>query len=160
MKRLTMILAATLIAVLGAGTAMAQNPHFLSASATGPNANGSLTCKFKIAGLGSNETATITCSANADAIYGCENNAGNFPNAANKQELTGTVSASGQFTSGMNGQISNTLTLGPPASTLSCPSGQTRVLCSVSYTDVQVSGAGDTKSISGTFSRTYFPSCL
>jgi hypothetical protein len=73
-----------------------------------------------------------------------------------KQEVSGPVSASGQFTSGKNGQITGSLTLMPPPSTLDCPGGQREVLASVSYTNVQVSGGGDTESIPGTFSRVFF----
>ena len=102
----------------------------------------------------------MTTTADATAVYACQNNAGNFPNAANKQQVSGPVSASGDFTSGQNGQITGSLTLMPPTSTLVCPSGQTRVLASVSYTNVSVSGGGDTESIPGTFSRVFFPQAL
>ena len=44
----------------------------------------------------------------------------------------------------------------PPASTLDCPGGQHEVLARVSYMNVQVSGGGETESIPGTFSRTFF----
>ena len=146
-----------LVTALAAVPALAQNPHFISASASGPADNGNLTVNFKIAGLGANETITVTTTADATAVYACQNNAGNFPNAANKQQVSGPVSASGAFTSGQNGQITGSLTLREPTSTLVCPSGQTRVLASVSYTDVEVSGGGDTESIPGTFSRVFFP---
>ena len=139
-----------------AGVALAQNPHFLRASASGPAANGNLAVNFKIAGLGANETITVTASANATAVYACQNNGGNFPSDPKKTTVSGPVSASGQFTSGQNGQITGSLTLSPPPTTLTCPSGQHRVLVSVSYSNVQVSGGGDTASIPGTFSRTFF----
>ena len=58
--------------------------------------------------------------------------------------MSGPVSASGDFTSGKNGSITGSLTLSPPPSTLDCPGGQREVLASVSYTNVQVSGGGDT----------------
>ncbi len=70
--------------------------------------------------------------------------------------MSGPVSASGEFTSGKNGQITGSLTLMPPSTTLTCPGGQHVVLVSVSYTNVQVSGGGDTAPIPGTFSRTFF----
>lgn len=156
----TRILAA--VAVLGvflatASIAAAQNPHFIRASASGPNANGNLTVNFKIAGLGDNVTTTVTASADATAVYACRNNGGNFPSDPKKQEVSGPVSASGQFTSGRNGQITGSLTLTPPPSTLDCPPGQREVLVSVTYTNVQVSqpDAG-AQSIPGTFSRTFF----
>lgn len=147
---------AVLAVVLTATAALADNPHFIRASASGPNASGNLAVNFKIAGLGDNVTITVTASANATAVYACQNNGGNFPSDPKKTEVSGPVSASGQFTSGKNGQITGSLTLSPPATTLSCPPGQHRVLVSVSYTNVQVSGGGDTASIAGTFSRTFF----
>jgi len=145
------------LVALMAPAALAASPHFISASASGPNASGSLTVPFKIAGLGANETITVTATADATAVYACQNNAGNFPNAANKQQVSGPVSDSGQFTSGKNGQITGSLTLSPPPSTLNCPSGQHEVLASVSYTNVQISATGvGAESIPGTFSRTFF----
>jgi len=89
-------------------------------------------------------------------VYACQNNGGNFPNDPKKTTVSGPVTASGDFTSGKNGQITGSLTLSPPATTLTCPSGQHVVLVSVSYTNVQVSGGGDTAAIPGTFSRTFF----
>src|SRR5215217_2088372 len=158
MRRLVMLCLSLLLLVsLTAQAVFAQNPHFLRASASGPNNAGNLTVSFKIAGLGSNETITVTASANATAVYACRNNGGNFPSDPKKQTVSGPVSASGDFTSGQNGQITGSLTLSPPANTtLTCPGGQRVVLVSVSYTNVQVSGGGDTASIPGTFSRTFF----
>jgi hypothetical protein len=89
-------------------------------------------------------------------VYACQNNGGNFPADPKKTTVSGPVSASGDFTSGKNGQVTGSLTLSPPATTLTCPSGQHVVLVSVSYTNVQVSGGGDTATIPGTFSRTFF----
>ena len=149
-----------LVVALAAVPALAANPHFINASASGPDANGDLLVNFKFAGLGANETITVTATADATAVYACQNNAGNFPNAANKQQVSGPVSASGDFTSGQNGQITDSLTLEPPSSTLMCPAGQTRVLASVSYTNVTISGGGDTETIPGTFSRVFFPAAL
>jgi hypothetical protein len=145
-----------LVALAFAATALAANPHFIQASASGPNAQGNLSVNFKIAGLGANETITVTATADGTALYACQNNGGNFPSDPKKQTVSGPVSASGSFTSGQNGQITGSLTLSPPASTLTCPGGQHVVLASVSYTNVAVSGGGDTESIPGTFSRTFF----
>jgi hypothetical protein len=157
-KSLRLILVASTALVVFAFTAvaLAQNPHFIRASASGPAANGNLSVNFKIAGLGDNVTLTVTASADATAVYACRNNGGNFPADPKKQEVSGPVSASGQFTSGRNGQITGSLTLMPPATTLSCPPGQRIVLVSVTYTNVQVSGGGATESIPGSFSRTFF----
>jgi hypothetical protein len=158
MRRLTVALGATVGALLlFASTATAASPHFVRASASGPSTSGQLTVNFKIAGLGDTVTTTVTASADATALYACQNNGGNFPADPKKQQVSGPVSASGDFTSGKNGQITGSLTLSPPASTLDCPNGQHEVLASVSYTNVAVSepNAG-TEAIPGTFSRTFF----
>ena len=161
MKRKLLFLGAVMIAALTfTVAAFAASPHFINASATGPNDNGTLTVNFKIAGLGDTVTTTVTAAADGTATYGCLNAGGNFPNAANKQQVSGPVSASGEFTAGKNGQITGSLTLSPPTSTLVCPGGQTRVLCAVSYTNVSVTeSAAGTEVILGTFSRVYFPAC-
>ncbi len=152
-----------MLALVGfmATNARAQNPHFLNCSASGVNSDGSLNVCFKIAGLGSNQTLTVTASAHADAIYGCLNRGEQCPNAANKVEVQADVSASGTFTSGKNGQITACLTVDPPPSTLTCPNGQRLVLVSVSYTNVSVSapGAGSCDTSPGTFSANFFPNC-
>ncbi|MGH3465949.1 MAG: hypothetical protein ACRDP9_31140, partial [Kribbellaceae bacterium] len=98
----------------------------------------------------------ITTTADATALFACQNNGGNFPSDPKKQLVSGPVSASDDFTSGKNGSVSGSLTLSPPASTLVCPGGQRVVLANVSYTNVQIAGGGDVASIPGTFSRTFF----
>jgi hypothetical protein len=149
--------AALIALLLAAAVAVAVSPHFVRASASGPNNAGNLIVNFKIAGLGDNVTLTVTASADATAVYACRNNGNNFPSDPKKQEVSGPVSASGDFTSGKNGQITDSLTLNPPPTTLDCPPGQKVVLVSVSYTNVAVSAPGaGTESIPGTFSRTFF----
>ena len=150
------ILSVLLLVCSTAAGAFAENPHFVRATASGPNTSGNLTVNFKMAGLGANETITIVASADATAVYACRNNGGNFPADPKKTSVSGPVSASGDFTSGKNGQVSGSLTLSPPATTLTCPGGQRVVLVSVSYTNVDVSGGGDTADLPGTFSRTFF----
>jgi hypothetical protein len=142
-------------------TALAQSPHFLKCSASGVNSDGTLNVSFKIAGLGDNQTLTVTASAHADAVYGCLNHGQQCPNAANKVEVQADVSASGDFTSGKNGQITGSLIVDPPPTTLKCPPGQKLVLVSVSYTLTTVSapGAEDCIPSPGTFSANFFPQC-
>jgi hypothetical protein len=162
MKKLS-ILTLTVIALSSfmAITVWAASPHFLRCSASGVNDDGSLNVCFKIAGLGDNQTLTVTASAHADAIYGCLNHGQQCPNAANKVEVQQDVSASGTFTSGKNGSIRASLTVDPPPTTLDCPGGQRLVLVSVSYTNVSVSapGAGDCIPSPGTFAANFFPQC-
>jgi hypothetical protein len=162
MKKLS-ILTVAMIALLSlmAITVWAASPHFLRTSASGVNSDGTLNVCFKIAGLGSNETLTVTAGAHADATYACRNNGQQCPNAANKVNVQSDVSASGTFTSGKNGQITACLTVSPPDTTLTCPNGQKLVLVSVSYTNVEVSapGAGTASVSPGTFAANFFPNC-
>lgn len=138
----------------------AASPHFLRASASGPSASGQLTVSFKEAGLGTNDNIDYTASATATAEYVCVTKSGRCPAAANKQTTTGQVTASGSFASEKNGQVTASLTISPPPvpSTLLCGRGQTPKLASVSYTNVKITDTENnvSKTISGTFSRTFF----
>ena len=157
MRRLVTLMV-SLLALVGlvAGPASAASPHFIKESASITNA-GNLVVSFKIAGLGDNETLTVTASADATAVYACKNNGNNFPADPKKTEVTGVVSASGDFTSGKNGQITGSLTLTPPPTSLTCPNGQTRVLVSVTYWNVAVSAPGaGSEAIPGTFSKVFY----
>jgi hypothetical protein len=138
--RTGLMTAAAALAIAGAGVAVAASPHFLFASNQGI-APGTFTdtITFKIAGLGDTVTTTVTATADAVAVYACRNNGGNFPSDPKKQVSTGTVSASGTFTSGKNGSITGGLTLSPPASTLTCPGGQSEVTACVEYENKAVS---------------------
>src|SRR6266498_5096390 len=140
MKKLS-ILTLSMVALVGfmATTLWATSPHFLRCAASGVNPDGSLDVSFTIAGLGDNQTLTVTASAHADAIYGCLNHGQQCPNAANKVEVQADVSATGTFTSGKNGQIAACLGVDPPPTSLTCPNGQELVLVSVTYTNVSVS---------------------
>jgi hypothetical protein len=66
--------------------AIAANPHFVRADAAGPNSQGNLAVNFKIAGLGDNQTITVTTTANATALYASQNNGGNFPSDPKKRQ--------------------------------------------------------------------------
>jgi hypothetical protein len=137
---------------IAAVPALAQNEHFVRASAALSGTN--LVVSFKEAGLGDNVTITETASATATATYVCVNRGGANPSAANKTTITAPVSASGSFESGKNGTITGTLTLTPPGpGSFTCPSGQSRELASVTYTNVAITDTtnGVTEPITGTF---------
>jgi hypothetical protein len=146
MRRLHIILIsslAALVALAFAATALAVSPHYISA-ASGLSES-SLTANFKIAGLGDNQTITVTLTADATAQYACINGGGNHPKATNKETVSGPVSASGDFTSGKNGNVTGTLTAPPPdKGDFSCPSGQKLVLTFAQYTNVQLSSVAGT----------------
>jgi hypothetical protein len=139
---------------VAAPSAFATSPHFNSASAGLSGTN--LVVSFKEAGLGTNQNIAYTASANASATYVCVNKGGGNPSASNKTTVQGPVSASGVFSSGKNGNVSASLTLGPPPppGSFSCPKGQSAQTAQVSYTDVSIADTtnGVTDPIPGTFS--------
>jgi hypothetical protein len=154
MRKIGILAVLSLMALaIAAVPALAQNEHFVRASAALSGTN--LVVSFKEAGLGDNVTITETASATATATYVCVNRGGSNPSAANKTTITAPVSASGEFTSGKNGQITGTLTLSPPGpGSFSCPTGQSLELARVTYTNVAITDTTNniTQPIAGTFS--------
>jgi hypothetical protein len=132
--------------VMAAPAALAVSPHFISASGT-LNADGSLTVKFKEAGLGTNQNINYLLTANATATYVCVNKGGANPSAQNKTTVSGPVSATGTFSSGKNGNVTASLTVSPPPSDITCPPGQSLQLASVSYTGVTLTDTTNNVSI-------------
>jgi hypothetical protein len=163
MPRFTkVLLLLTVAAGLAVPAALADSPHFISASASVDN-SGNLVATFKEAGLGNNATtAGITLSADATAVYQCFNGGGKHPQAGNKETVGGPVSNSDSFDV-RHGATSGSLSVGPPGSgNFSCPNGQSLHLISVSYTNVTLTDTSvtpnDVASIPGTFSSgTLFP---
>jgi hypothetical protein len=139
---------------LGAGSALADSPHFVKQDAV-VDGSGNLDCSFKVAGLGDNQSILVTCSADASAFYACFNKGGNHPQASNKEDAAGPVSGSDEFTSGKNGQVTGSVEVNPPASTLTCPGNQVRRLCSVSYTNIVLTADSLQASVPGTLSREF-----
>ena len=157
MRRLLFVLAAAFATTaLAAPAALADSPHFIKASASIDQA-GNLVCTFKEAGLGNTvSTEAVTCSADASATYACINGGGNHPKATNKETVNGPVSGGGSFPV-RNGSTTGSITVAPPGpGSFSCPSGQSLVLASVSYTNIVLQGAaGDTASVPGTLSEVF-----
>jgi hypothetical protein len=154
MRRILIVLAATCATLgLAVPVALGQNEHFIRASAT-LNNDGTLTVSFKEAGLGTNQNITYVLSANATATYVCVNRGGSNPSAQNKTTVSGPVSSTGTFNSGKNGSVTASLTVSPPPSDISCPSGQSLQLAQVTYTDVMLTDTTNNVAISigGTFS--------
>ena len=140
MKRLWKVLfLATVVAVLTFTSVMATNPHFIYA-VTSVNATGQLVVSWKEAGLGNNVLVAYKATADSVALWGCINGGGNHPQAANKETVSGPLSAEGSFRSGKNGQIKAALTFGPILSTpdFECPPGQKLRLLEVYYTNIQL----------------------
>jgi hypothetical protein len=138
----------------------AQNPHFLSCSATGPNSSGKITVSFKEVGLGTGVTSVkITASAHVDFTYACKNHGQQCPNAENKMSSGADVSVSGDFPD-RHGNTTGSLDIAPPPSTLDCPGNMTVVLVSVDYTKVSVSSQDGARcDVTGEFARNFFENC-
>jgi hypothetical protein len=119
----------------------AASPKFMSKFTSAARDGNNLVVDFKMSGLGSFATVDITTTASATREDSCVNNGGNIPADPKKTTTSATVSASGNFPVS-NGQVTGTLTLSPPPTSLSCPGGQTATLISLTYTNVSISGAG------------------
>jgi hypothetical protein len=139
MRRIVFVLiSAFATVVVGASAALAAGPHFLFANNSIDTSTGALNTSFKEVGLGTGvESVNITLSANASATYQCYNKAGNKPQGVPKSAGPTSVVGSGNFPV-RNGQTTGSLSVGPLASPISCPSGQRLFLDSVTYTDTFV----------------------
>ena len=158
MRRLWIaMLSVLVVAGITASVAFGANPHFVSASASGPDNQGKLSVNFKEAGLGDNQLINYEARANATATYACINGGGNHPQAANKVTVTKPVSVPASFRSGKNGSISQSIPLSPPdKGAFDCPNGQKLVLAYVLYLDVAIVDLTTPVfgNIPGTFERT------
>ncbi len=115
-------------------SASTSGAHFFSVSAS-INDGGALVVNWDEAGLG-NENINYTLNADATATYACINNGGHHPKASNKETVAAQVSTGGSFQS-RNGRVKATLTAGPLSDpTFTCPSGQTRILAKVTYSNI------------------------
>jgi hypothetical protein len=158
MRKIGIIAVLSLMALaLAAVPALAQNEHFIRASGSLNNA-GALTVSFKEAGLGTNQNITYLLTADAAATYVCVNNGGGNPSAQNKATVAGPVSATGTFSSGKNGQITQSLTVNPPPSDISCPPGQSLRLAEVTYENVVLTDT--TNNIPAPIGGTFASGCL
>jgi hypothetical protein len=137
MRRVSTVLVLVL-AVMGltmeSAIASTSGAHFFSATAA-VNGNGALVVTWDEAGLG-NENIDYTLTADSTAVYACINNGGNHPKASNKESVNGSVSTGGSFQA-KNGRVKASLTAGPLTDpSFTCPSGQTRILAKVAYTNI------------------------
>jgi hypothetical protein len=130
------------LALIGLGAVGAQatsGAHFFSATGSVAN-NGALQVSWDEAGVGQQQV-NYTLSTDAFALYACINGGGNHPKAANKQSTNGPLTSPNTGFQPENGRVTvtNGISLGPLASTLVCPSGQTFVLACVKYTEIVLS---------------------
>lgn len=142
--RISIVVAALASGALAfAPSAVADSPHFLSATNSISTSTGALTTSFKDAGLGTGVSSVqITLSVDtATAVYQCFNNGGQHPKAGNKETVSTSLTTTGTFPV-RHGQTTGSLTVGPPGpGDFSCPSGQSLFLQSVTYSGITVSDA-------------------
>src|SRR5262245_42656697 len=127
------------------------NPHFINASSSIGN-DGSLAVKFKMAGLGDNETITISVTGDQSATFQWFNKGGNAPQGQPFIIPPQQFTISGDFVSGKNGQVTGTLTVAPPVPPqefLDVGKPNWTLHGEVTYSNVVVSGGGDSASVPG-----------
>ena len=147
MRRILTVVAVSCATLgLAVPVALAQNAHFIRASGS-LEANGALTVNFKEAGLGTNQLIDYALTADGTAVYVCVNRGGGNPSASNKTAVAGPVTATGTFSSGKNGQVTESLTAQPPFADIGCPPGQSQELASVSYTNIVLTDTTNNVSI-------------
>ncbi len=136
---------------LMATSAMAASPHFINASAA--RDGNDPVVSWKEAGLGDNQNIDYTATADFSRTDSCVNNGGNVPSDPKKTVTSGTVSVTGTFSSGRNGQITASLRLTAGPTTLECPPGQMATLMSLTWSNVSITDTtnGVTANIAGTF---------
>jgi len=143
-RMLTICLA--VVVCFTATAARAQNAHFIgTAVVTGISSDGSISVKFKEAGVGNNQLISYTLAGSFSADYGCINHGGNHPSATNKTVVADNFTVSGNFSSGKNGTITATLSFTPPDpdTVLNCPGNQFAVLADISYSNLSLSDTTD-----------------
>ena len=134
-----------LLVAVSASVALA-GANFKSATST-VNGDGALVVNFDESGLG-NGDVDYELKADATALYACLNKGGKNPSAANKRSFEGQVSEGTSFEP-KNGRVIASMTAGPlKAPNFTCPSGQRRVLSTVSYTNILFTDTTINKSIS------------
>ena len=143
--RRNLVLALAIGTVAALTTVAWAGANFKSATGT-VNSAGALVVSFDESGLG-NENVDYSLTADATALYACINKGGKNPSAANKQSFEDQVSGGASFEP-KNGRVQGVISVGPLAApSFTCPSGQTRVLAHVSYTNIVLTDETNNKSI-------------
>ena len=159
MKKLTIAVALLVALTVGVYAAFATSgAHFFSTSSSvADDPQGALAVTWDEAGVG-NQQVNYTLNADATALYACINNGGHNPKASNKRTFEGTVSATGTFDP-TNGRVHGSFTAGPLTEpSFTCPSGQTRVLAQVTYTNIVLTDTTNNVSTDvADASKCYFP---
>lgn len=139
MRGISFTLALLAMAIgMPSGISLAQNAHFVKASADIDSSDGSLDLSWKEAGVGNNTLINYTAAANSCVIYACINTGGQHPQASNKESKSATPFSQVTCPSDQNGNVVCSVSVGPPASTLSCPDKQGPYLTWVEYKNITI----------------------
>jgi hypothetical protein len=153
---LSLFAAGTMLGLSATTVLGTSGAHFFKATASISD-TGALVVTFDEAGVGQQQVDYVL-SANASATYACINGGGNHPKAANKATFNGPISSPTTGFQPENGRVKGSISVGPLGSgSFSCPSGQTLVLASVSYSNITLTDItnGVTATI-GSVSKTFF----
>jgi hypothetical protein len=158
MRRILLpLLAAVALVALSSSTALGTSgAHFFSATGS-ISATGALVVTFDEAGVGQQQVDYVL-SADASATYACINGGGKHPKAANKETFSGPLSTPETSFQPENGRVQGSISVGPlSGGSFSCPSGQTLVLASVSYSNITLTDVTNNVTTSiASVSRTFF----
>jgi hypothetical protein len=90
------------------------SPHFIGSAQASLTSTAEVVVTFKEAGLGTNQNIDYLLTADASGQYQWFNHGGNKPQGQPFQFGPITVSATGTFSSGQNGNVVGSLTVSPP----------------------------------------------
>ena len=130
-----LLAAAALFAFMAQAAVATSGAHFFSASAS-VNNQGALLLSWDESGVGQQQVNYSLDIQSESAVYACFNHGGNHPQASNKEGPAGPINTSLGTFSPLNGRVrvkDFAVPDTPLASTLSCPSGQTRRIVQVTY---------------------------
>ncbi len=157
--KLTLTLTVVAVAALtfwAVAASATSGAHFFSATGS-VNNSGALVVSWDEAGVGQQQINYVL-TADSTATYACLNGGGNHPKAANKATFAGPLTSPSVGFLPQNGRVVGSISVGPlSAGSFSCPSGQTLVLASVSYTNILLTDTTNhiSTSVADT-SRTFF----
>jgi len=152
----TTVIVCAAITFWAAPASATSGAHFFSTTGS-VDSSGALVVSWDEAGVGQQQVNYVL-TADSTATYACINGGGNHPKAANKATLSGPLTSPSVGFLPQNGRVRGSISVGPiSAGSFSCPSGQTLVLASVSYTNILLTDTTNNVSTSvADTSRTFF----
>jgi hypothetical protein len=135
------VLASATLAI--SATAAFAAPHFHDADSA-VTSTGALAVSFDERGLG-NANVDYLLTGTSSATWGCFNNGGKNPSAANKRSTSSPFTSAASFAV-KNGRVVETMTTAAPTVANFCPNGQRLRLMSISYSGLTLTD--DTNDVS------------